>query len=350
VGEEERFMRQTTVVRAALAAILGAWAPLARAQEVTVHIDDKVARQAGIDPTQIEQSLGAAVSDNLRLADFQPFMEQMANASVTATKGMGADYATNPQRFVVGFGFGTAINAAGAGFTRGGTIPEGGFALQMSALVGVNLGIGAEDDSPLRRFVVYGNAMKGGAGLDPFHGELFNYGGHLQVKLLKSRDTTAAEWGGLDFTAGYEFASFSMNLQHELPIPTGQVTWKATGDFDISSTAASVPLELSTNVRVLVFSAYGGAALDINEGSEATSSLSLSGPITADVAGQTYTVGDATVSKVDTGIGNFLQPRFFGGLQLDIAPFKLYGHLNLGMDQDFQHVSFGGHVGARFSM
>ena len=173
---------------------LHVWLSSALAQQVVVEMDQEKADAAGIDPSAFEAEFSAAVEDELRLGDQSEYLGQMAQAAVLSSKGMGADYATNPQRLVIGGGFGSAVSAAGFRFGRGdGTLPQGGFAFQVSALAGLNLGVLAEDDSPARRFLVYGNGMMLETNNEPFEGELLNYGGHLQIKLLKKREEGPAE-------------------------------------------------------------------------------------------------------------------------------------------------------------
>jgi hypothetical protein len=45
------------------------------------------------------------------------------------------------------------------------------------------------------------------------------------------------------------------------------------------------------------------------------------------------------------GIADELTPRVFGGVQVGLAVLKLYGHLNIGLNN-----SVGGHVGARIAL
>ena len=118
------------------------WIGAAMAQQVTVTVDPEVAQQVGIDPTEVQQQVSERISGAFRLPDQTEFLRQMADANAMASKGMGVDYATNPQRFVVGASFGSAVNGVGATFLRGtDTLPEGGFSVQLSAMGALNLGL-----------------------------------------------------------------------------------------------------------------------------------------------------------------------------------------------------------------
>ena len=324
----------------------------ASAQSITVHVDPDLAAQAGLDAPTVEADLKDVGRGDLQLADLSGYMSQMANAAVLSTKGMGVDYATNPQRFVVGGSVGSAVSGAGVQLGRGGkTVPEGGFAFQVTGMAGVNLGVLADDDSPLRRFVLTANGMMLTTAMDPFEGTLVNAGAHLTVQLVRPDGRGGLfEWGGLALSSGYEYTSYKLALSKAIPIDAGKVEWDATGRYDISASAGSVPVELCTNVRFTVLTAYLGAAVDINQGSDATTEISLSGDINADIDGETVRLGDATAKAGLTGSGDWILPRGFVGLQVNILPVKVYGQLNFSTDPALSRFGFGGNAGLRFSI
>ena len=111
-----------------------------------------------------------------------------------------------------------------------------------------------------------------------------------------------------------------------------------------------MPVELCTNVRFTVLTAYLGAAVDINQGSDATTEISLSGDINADIDGETVRLGDATAKAGLTGSGDWILPRGFVGLQVNILPVKVYGQLNFSTDPALSRFGFGGNAGLRFSI
>ena len=120
-------------------------ASVALAQDVVVNVDPNVADKLGIDGTAAESNLSGAIDENLNINSQQDFLEAMANAAAMSSKGMGVDYASNIKRFMFGVSFGSAVNSAGFQFGRGGReLPEGGFALQMAVMGGINLGMGRD--------------------------------------------------------------------------------------------------------------------------------------------------------------------------------------------------------------
>jgi hypothetical protein len=318
----------------------------AHAQSIDINIDAQKAKEYNLDVSSLEENLNNAVSDQLNIGDQTVFLEGMANAAALATKGMGVDYASNPKRVVFGGSFGTAVNGVGASLNRGdNSVPEGGFSFSASAMVGVNLGFGNED-SPMSRFRLYANGMVLGTSGESFDASIYNYGAHLQFQLVKPRMSTAAEWGGLALTSGYELSGYVMELSSALPVETEQdgvsLKWDALGTYNITSVSDTIPIELSTNVRVLIATLYVGGGADIVNVGSATSEISLGGDISASAYGETDTLGDITVSLDGEGFADDLVPRAFVGLQADILVVKVYGQLNVGFND-----SFGGHVGVR---
>lgn len=318
--------------------------PVAAAQQVVVNLDPALASGAGVDAAQAESQLASTADSTLKVGEQEDFLGQMARATALSTRGMGVDYASNPEKFVFGIGFGSAVNGAGAQFGRGGlAVPEGGFAGSVSVMGGLNLGMGAEDDKAFgKRFRLYAHGMYWTPGYEPFQGTIVNYGGHLQVQVVRPLLGDVVEWGGLALTSGYQSTRFSLDLSSPIPVESGDLTWNADGTYTISAVSESVPVELSTNLRVLVATAYVGGGVDVNVQSAADSELVLDGDVEA---GGGTAIGTATVTQQQTAQGDLVVPRVFVGLQADLLMVKLFGQLNIGFED-----SFGGHVGLRVAI
>lgn len=321
----------------------------ARAQSIEVHIDPNLAAQAGLSEQEVaamESSMNEATRGQLKLDAPEAWLVQMAEANAFATKGMGVDYATNPQTFVLGGSIGTAVNGAGFQFVKGGQdLPEAGFAFQASAMAGVNLGALSSKESFLRRFVLYANGMMAGGASGPFEADLNNYGAHLQFKLIKPPSLGVVEWGGLDLTGGWEASNYKLKLSQAIPVDGEQLRWDATGTFDVAAHSESVPLEVSTNLRVFVVSAYLGAGVDLRQAAHAQSSLSLDGPIWLTVSQPETEIGSVRASLEAGGDGVEVVPRAFAGAQINVLFVKVYGHLNVGLDD-----RYSGHLGVRVAI
>lgn len=319
---------------------------LAAAQDVVVFVDAAQAEQAGIDAAEFEADFARTVEDELNLVDERSYLDEMAVAALLATKGMGVDYASNPERFVVG---GSAGSAASSGIRLGQTertLPQGGFSFQATAMAGVNLGVFAAEDSPARRVVVYANGMAMEREDERYDSELVNAGTHVQVKLVRPRAAEGGEWGGIDLTGGYELARYTLSVRGDMPIWDGKNSWDASGEYAIRSQAASVPLELSTNVRMGGLSLYLGGGYDLWRSADASSLIALDGDLTTKVKGERADLGTAQLSHSQTSqLSQQASPRAFFGVQANVLMVKAYGHINVQPSE-----GFGAHAGLRVAL
>lgn len=327
----------------------------ALAQTVTFEFDKKKAEALGFDKQELatlESDLSSLISDQLKTDAPDAYMEQFAEADAIALKGMGVDYASNPKRFVVGGTLGTGVSGIPLTFSRGDALPEGGFAFMASLHAGVNLGmiVPGEDDL-FDRFLVYVNGMAlQSPKNDVFAGNLYNVGVHGQVKLIGPMQVAAklVEWGGLDFTTGYERSYYEIELTQGFPISqqvgSSVVTWDATGNYVMSATSDAVPLELSSNLRVFVATVYAGVGLDLHS-ARAQAEASLSGPVDSASGSTSTNIGTATVSLAGAGQATPAQPRAFVGVQLNAGPAKVYAHVNVATEE-----RFGGFLGVRLAL
>jgi hypothetical protein len=334
----------------ALLALL-ALSPAALAQQIIIELDPQLARQLGLDEARLEYDLDGALDEKLHVSEVQDFLVEMANANTQSTKGMGVDYASNPQRFVLGGSLGTAINGDGAHFGKGtDDIPTGGFAFQATAMVGLNLGAFSAADAWLRRFVLYLNGMDLTTHDGSVDADLVNYAIHLQTKLLRGGQGTFLQWGGVDLTTGWDYSEYVLTLTEPLEVRAEPMVWDATGTLVLTSQARSVPIEVSSNLRFTVLSAYAGLAVDVNQGARAEADVDLSGPVKVEVDGKVHTLGAAGVAMQVDGGGAATLPRAFLGAQLNLLPLKAYGHLNLAYDGSNGRFGFGGHLGLRLAI
>lgn len=334
------------------------------AQTIDISMNEK-ATSAGLDESQMETQLNSAIQDVLKLGDqnrHDQFVTSMAEAAAISAKGMGVDYASNIEKFVFGGAISSGVHEAGFAFKRGeAPLPVGGFAAQLSLMAGVNLGMGGKKHTALDRFRLYANGLVLKLPSNrSFGGQMANGGAHLQVKLIEgNRKAKLVEWGGLDLTSGFEVTGFGFDLRKTLPVDApmggggGSMTWQGDGTYDINSTVMSVPVELSSNLRVAVATAYLGAAYDYNITS-GTSNAVMDGPLSgrmqaadgSTVGGQ---LGSATVTASANGVGTPHLFRFFVGAQANVTVLKGFAHLNIEPLLD-DAIAVGGHLGIRVAL
>jgi hypothetical protein len=343
-----------TLLPAALLAL--ATSGEARAQSLDLNIDPGAAQSLGLDAQSLEADINNSVSNQLNLPDLDGFLKSMASAATIGSKGMGADYGSNFKRFIVGGSLGTGVSGTSASFTREEEgLPSAGFAFQLSAMAGLNLGVFTKDDNFLDRVKIYGHFMA----LDnletgSFTAGLRNFGAMVQVNAVQPKDAKVVGWGGLAVTTGFTQSRYALLLEKDLPLSTSvegygsEIFWNAAGDYGLTASVNTIPLELSTNVHLLkVFSLFGGAGADINMGGSTVDAV-LQGPIETEDpdSGDTVSLGTASLSLTQTGDAPGFSERLFVGAQLNVVKFRLYGVINSSPSTE----SFGGNFGLRFAL
>ncbi len=322
-----------------------------------------------------EQANDQIPVDEHSLTDF------LSNTSVSfgmAQKGLTTDYGSNIRVFMIGAGFGIGGSAGDVGFqnlasgvelpapSNNYTLPGIGAGFGGSAMLGVPL-----KRFNLPKFVIDPNRMKLFLGFmylpytyapdnqSTIDLTYLSYSAHAQYKIIKKRDLgfSGLRWGGLDLTSGLEYNSMSMAYSTSRPIePSGLTTVTnasktqsmevlslgnmgnlanvtVTGDpsFNVQLASMSVPIELSTSVRLLyLVTFFGGGAVDINIGRSAViaePTLQFSGDLLAgDPFNPTSTSTITSNAKLDMsseGSPEIMNLRIFAGVQLNLAIFKL---------------------------
>ncbi len=326
------------------------------AQQLSYELDEAAASKLGLDTVQLQTELNDSIGTLLDLGGQQAFLKSMADAAAIGGKGMGVDYATNPKRLIVGASVGSGGQGSGASLGSGAKdsdlgLPESGFSAQIALMAGLNLGLFTPGDDAFAdriRIFVSGMSATLPSGTTPFDTSMYNVGAHLQWKMIGKPNPGSISWGGIDLTTGWERSTYTLSLEEgmpvEVPVDGATLEWDATGSYKIGAQVDSIPIELSTNLSLLVATAFAGAAVDINT-STADTSIALSGPMTAKAGGEKANIGRAELSFQDKAAGDVMVPRVFGGLQANILLIKVYGQVNVAMNQ-----SFGGHMGLRVAL
>ena len=225
-----------------------------------------------------------------------------------------------------------------------GTLPEHGFAFQASGSAGLNLGVFAPKSTILRRFVISAN---GGYAQTPgiVETEMYDLGGHVNAKVVGPFENTAFGWGGLDVSTGYEVTAYRVSLTQLAPVTVDDVTWTPEGGVDVYAVDRAVPIEISTNARISVISAFAGAAVDVHARQDARALGEVSGPLTVWTHAEHQEVGTVSArTDLQSTDRPRVSPRLFGGVELQMSWFKLYGQYNAGLDG-----AWSGHVGVRLA-
>lgn len=332
-------MRTWLLAGMALGIVTPAWG-----QEVTVVLDPAAAQASGVDADEIATEIESAA--RTATGGLQGFVDEMAEANAISGRGLGVDYASNPRTFFVGYGVSVASGSSGLPVTPvSGTLPENGFGFQAAGSAGLNLGVFAPKDPFLKRIVVSANGGYMTTTTGVLESELYDLGGHVQVKVIGPFENTGFGWGGVDVTTGYEVTAYRVSITQLTPVTVSDVTWTPEGGVDVYAVDRAVPIELSTNARISVISAYGGAAVDIHSRSDARALGDVSGPLTAWKHAESREVGSVSAhTDLQSAELPRITPRLFAGVELQASWFKLYGHFNAGLDE-----TWSGHVGVRLA-
>lgn len=274
------------------------------------------------------------------IEDPNRLMTGTANSTALSSRGIGADYATDYKRFIIGASVGAAAdmekdvglkdNISGVG-----------------ASAGIMFGYHLSD-----RWNLYAN-VGGLSRSHTFNGILdtdldadittVNLGTHAQYTIFERVGDDWLGWGGLRVTLGYEYNDNKLVLENflneEINLDTGagviQGRLKGFPKYEVNTRTHSIPLELSSNVTFLkIFNLYAGVGADYNFGkaegggdakANAFSPLAcVSGACTNLDLPEIEAVGNLDAEE---NVEAFFF-RGFAGLQLDLPYVKIYGQVN----------------------
>lgn len=293
-----------------------------------------LATRLGIDVPAFEEDLRQQIKDALGVAAVGAFLRSFSNATSFSNRGLGVDYASNSERAIIGFGANLSIAA-----DLDGELPSAGAAANATLMAGLNLRRWKHPE-----LTVFANGFYRSASSDHLRGSIASAGAHVQYKLFtptRGLKRVLVQWGGLDFTTGLEVAHWSYGLRGELSTSfevgndagsaSSTIEAATMGHTDLSATTVTLPLEVTTNVRLLyVASLYVGLGLDAQVGSSSLD-LGVAGSLTGTRpdTGEVETIGAITV----TGTGS-KGPAIVGyhvllGLQANLWRLKIFTQATL---------------------
>jgi hypothetical protein len=318
-------------------------APLAHADSsaaVTITFNaqgEQLARDLGFDVEGFRQRARDRIAGALQLSEVQRFLRSFANATSFSNRGIGADYASNSERLIVGVASNLAVSAD-LGDDSGNEVPTVGVAANVTLMAGLNLRRWKRPE-----LTVYANVFHRSADSGQLRGAITNVGLHGQYKFFTPTiglKRLLVQWGGVDVTAGLELARWSLGLRGELtsdfeieaeqPGTSSTVTAALRGRFDVGSTTVSAPIEVTTNLRLLyIASLYLGLGLDLQAG-HATIGAATSGTLSAtrpDVvpgAGMVETIGEVSVAAEGSNRPSIAGYHLLLGAQINLWRLKVF--------------------------
>jgi hypothetical protein len=335
----------------------------ARAQAIKVTIDPgpgaQFAQQAGVPLDTLRADLETELTHLFQTYRLHDYLQSFGDAQSFATRGMGVDYGSNFKALMVGLAGNLSLNVEKGYVPRDTKTrpPAAGMGTNLTFMGGVNLGLLGLDGLRL-----FGNWFQRSGSYDELGAELSNWGVHLQLKLFGPGEerllNALLRWGGFDITTGVEHANLQLSLggkSWKRQIPVGMVAGESAridldikGSFTMNTSTFSIPLELTTNLRLLyVLSLYGGIGFDWQLGGESEMAIELGGRMVGVIPSRSVSmdVGGATISASDSTTPSKGRLRGLLGLQANILFVKLFLQLNVvPQDPVLASVGFGARV------
>jgi hypothetical protein len=297
----------------------------------------------GMTQAQLDAFLTNKLDQLFQATNAAGFIRNFGDAQSFTSKGLGVDYASEATYFEVG---GAASFALGMdrtyqpGSTQG--FPIQGVGLNATAMAGVSLGF---LKIPV---MVFGNWMQVPTQrYGSMSGSLDNWGLHAQLRLWgPSRKgsvlKTLVRWGGIAITTGFDSSHMGLGVSHDISsnfsIPnavTNGVNVDVTGDakgnavFNIDMTTRSIPVEVTTSVRLLtLLTAYGGLGFDWQLGGGSKLDLNMNASMVGHVAGQPLDLGTALVHASANVAPSPAKVRGILGAQVGLWLLRLFVQVN----------------------
>jgi hypothetical protein len=345
-------MRKTVVALGLAFVFLAALGPSVGAQTNSVDfvLPNNPQTQAlitatGMTQAQLQTFLTGKLDQLFQVTNAASFIRNFGDAQSFTSKGLGVDYASEATYFEVG---GSASFALGMdrtyqpGSTQG--YPIQGVGLNATVMAGASLGfLGIP-------VMVFGNWMQVPTQrYGEMSGKLDNWGIHAQLRLFgPSRKTTGLKalvrWGGVAITSGFDSSHMGLGVSRDVSsnfgIPSSvtngvnvDVTGDATGNavFKIDMTTRSIPVEVTTSVRLLtLLTAYGGLGFDWQLGGGSALDLAMNASMIAHIPGQPdANLGTAFVHATSHVDPSAAKVRGILGAQVDLWLIRLFAQLNV---------------------
>lgn len=299
---------------------------------VTLNAEgEALASQLGITSAELASRIQDRVNSAYDAQNVDGFIRSFTDATSFSTRGLGVDYVSMPTDLILGVGANFAVAASGD--FNAAERPTSGLSANVSFMAGMNL---AKYDSP--RWTLFANGFYRRATLNSLRGGITTAGLHAQYRIINPQQDTGVgtqllRWTGLDLTSGLEFTRWNLGVDDDIQTDfavngssgSAMLLLDSQGTFDLSSTSMTVPVELSTGIRIaLLLSVYVGAGLDFNA-STGRLNVNLSGDLLTE---DQRSVGTTTIEGGGNTSGSPFAARILAGAQLNLSHIKVYVQVN----------------------
>lgn len=291
------------------------------------------------------QEVENEINADIPAGDPKRLMEGMANSQAAAGKGLGTDYISHFETFMVGAGFGAAADLEE---NKQYDSDLSGAGVQGGIMVGLHMSAFTDGGDILwmdaRRLSLVLNAFTldfdRKADDNNINAELYSFGFMGTYKWYEGDKSRWFGWDGLRVHMGYQYSStklkFSTTINETISETTGTgetITGTVTGrpGAEITSTVHSIPLEISSGVNFLyIMSFYGGLGTDFNVGQARgkgndnveDSTITCSGGVACGGNPTSTIRAEANVDEKARVMPFFL--RAFAGFQFNLPYFNVF--------------------------
>lgn len=289
-----------------------------------------LASQLGLSEPELASIIQTQINDAYDTNNVDGFLRSFTDATAFSMRGLGVDYASLPKNLILGVGANFAVAASGEFNAE--KRPTSGLAPNVAFMAGLNL-----SDYGNPRWTLFANGFYRNGSTASLRGGIFSAGLHAQYRvLLPQADTgtaTILHWTGIDITSGIEMTRWSLGVDDSIATDlvvqgtnaSTAVVLDSVGTFDVSSTAMTVPAEVSTGMRIaLLLSMYVGAAVDFTT-SSGKLTTNLNGTL---ITEDGRTVGTTSVTGGGDNSGSPASGRILAGLQLNLWKLRVYTQVN----------------------
>jgi hypothetical protein len=236
----------------------------------------------GMQPGELTKQLQSQIGNLFQATNVGSFLKDFQNAQSFSSKGLGVDYASEATLAEIGatatLSFVSNVDKA---YKPSGSYtdpPISGGGANFSLMGGLGLGLIGVD--PL---MIFGNWFKGSATIGQLDGSYQNWGLHGQFRLFGPSRTPSAtkllvRWGGIAVTSGADYSKLTVSthkqIKSTITVPSDisgaagasvSLASDVNGTlvFQLDQTTWSVPLEVTTSLRLLsLVTVYGGLGMD----------------------------------------------------------------------------------------